>query len=289
MKKTYFEGRYYKSQNKNQTVALIPAKHVDTNGKNSASIQLITDQGAWCTWHPFHEFHIEHNHIKIGKNQFCEQGISLDLKTDEVAAFGNLSFGPLSPLCYDIMGPFKYVPLMECRHSVFSMAHTVTGSLVINGTEYVFNPGVGYIEGDRGRSFPSVYAWTQCLFADKDTKSPCSVMLSVADIPFGFTRFTGIIGVIQWRSKQYRIATNLGAKVLHIGGGEIIIKQGCYRFTAKIIDKAEKPLYAPISGEMSRVIHEDPSCSAYYHFQKDENTLFDFVSDRAAFEYEYDK
>ncbi len=63
LKKTYFEGRYYKSQNKNQTVALIPAKHVDINGKQSASIQLITDQGAFCTWHPYHEFQSLQNHI----------------------------------------------------------------------------------------------------------------------------------------------------------------------------------------------------------------------------------
>lgn len=189
LKKRYFEGRYYKSQNKNQTVALIPAKHVDTNGKQSASIQLITDQGAWCTWHPYHEFQSLQNYIQIGKNQFHEQGLTLNIKTDEVTAFGNLSFGPLSPLRYDIMGPFRYIPLLECRHSVYSMIHTVQGRLVINDMEYVFDPGVGYIEGDCGRSFPSVYAWTQCLFEDTDTQAPCSLMLSVADIPFGVHPF----------------------------------------------------------------------------------------------------
>jgi hypothetical protein len=241
---------------------------VDTNGKQSASIQLITDQGTWCTWHPYHEFHKRHNHIQIGENQFNEQGLTINLKTDEVTAFGNLSFGPLSSLRYDIMGPFRYIPLMECRHSVYSMAHTVQGRLVINGTEYVFDPGVGYIEGDRGRSFPSVYAWTQCLFSDTGSHAPCSIMMAVADIPFAFTRFTGITGVIQWRGKQYRIATYLGARVIHIGKGEIIIKQGCYQFSTKLIHKQEKPLYAPVCGGMTRIIHEDPSCSVYYCFKK---------------------
>lgn len=262
---------------------------MDTNGKQSASIQLITDQGTWCTWHPYDEFHRLHNHIQIGENQFNEQGLTINLKTDELTAFGNLSFGPLSPLPYDIMGPFRYIPLMECRHSVYSMTHTVQGSLIINGIEYVFDPGVGYIEGDRGRSFPHAYAWTQCLFEDADTRTPCSLMLSVADIPLAFTRFTGIAGAIRWRGKHYRMATYLGARAIHIGKGEIIIKQGSYQFSARLIRKREKPLYAPVFGKMTRIIHEDPSCSVHYHFKKDRSTLFEFVSDRASFEYEYDR
>lgn len=289
MQKTYFEGWYFKSQNKDQTIALIPARHVDTNGKQSASIQLITEQGAWYTWFPYNEFHKLHNNVRIGENQFHQQGLTLNIKTDEVTAFGNLSFGQLCPLRYDIMGPFRYVPLMECRHSVFSMTHTVQGCLVINGVEYVFDPGVGYIEGDRGRSFPNVYAWTQSLFTDENTQAPCSVMLSVADIPLAFTRFTGIIGVVQWCGRQYRIATYLGAKAIHIGGGEIIIKQGRYQFSTKLIYKQEKPLYAPVSGGMTRIINENPSCSVYYHFQENGSTLFEFVSSHAAFEYEYDR
>ena len=289
MKKPYFEGRYYKSQNTNQTVALIPAKHVDSNGKQSASIQLITDQGAFCTWHPYHEFHSLHDHVRIGENHFSEHGLILNLKTDEVTAFGILSFGPLSPLRYDIMGPFRYMPLMECRHSVFSMTHSVQGRLVINGIEYIFDPGVGYMEGDRGRSFPSVYAWTQCLFEDTSTQAPCSIMLSVADIPFALTHFTGIIGAIQWRGKQYRIATYLGAKAIYIGEGVIIVKQGCYQLTARLVRKLDKPLYAPLSGGMTRIIHEDPSCSVYYHLTKNSHTVFEFISDHAAFEYEYDR
>lgn len=289
MKKTYFEGWYFKSQNKDQTVAIIPAKHIDKNGNYSASIQIITDQGAWCTWHPYNQFHKFQNQVRIGYNQFNQQGLTLNLKTDEVTAIGSLTFGKLAPLKYDIMGPFKYIPLMECRHSVFSMTHTVKGSLVINDTEYIFDSGVGYIEGDRGKSFPKVYAWTQCLFEDTNTKAQSSVMLSVAHIPFAFTNFTGIIGVIQWRGKQYRIATYLGAKAIHIGKGEITIKQGRYRLTTKLINKQEQPLYAPISGGMTRIIHENPSCSVYYQFQENEKTLFEFTSDQASFEYEYNQ
>lgn len=85
------------------------------------------------------------------------------------------------------MGPFSYVPFMECRHGVFSMTNTVSGCLSINGHAYRFDNDVGYIEGDRGRSLPKVYAWTQCNFFDE---SPCSIMLSIADIPLGSIHFT---------------------------------------------------------------------------------------------------
>ena len=74
---------------------------------------------------------------------FCEQGLKLNIKTDAFTAYGDLTFGPLSTICYDIMGPFRYVPFMECRHSVFSMTHTVNGSLNINGDKHEFDNGAG--------------------------------------------------------------------------------------------------------------------------------------------------
>lgn len=47
----------------------------------------------------------------------------------------------------------------------------------VNGREYSFRSAWGYWEGDRGRSFPREYVWTQCCFRGG------SLMLSVADIP----------------------------------------------------------------------------------------------------------
>ena len=116
------------------------------------------------------------------------------------------------------MGPFRYVPFMECRHSVVSMKHTVNGSININGKAYSFDNAAGYIEGDRGYSFPKRYIWTQCIFENG------SLMLSVADIPFGLFSFTGIIGIIHVNKKEYRFATYLRAKAVKIEKGEIIIK-----------------------------------------------------------------
>ena len=77
------------------------------------------------------------------------------------------------------MGPFKYFP-MECRHGIISMRHTLEGRLKLNGKEIDFTNGLGYIEKDSGRSFPSSYVWVQA----NDFDEPCSIMASVADIPF---------------------------------------------------------------------------------------------------------
>ena len=285
--KRFFKGWYFKAENSHQTVALIPAMHIDEDGKKSASIQIVTQSGAWCVWFPYEQFTCDGNkpNVTIGKNTFSERGIKLDARSASVTAYGTLKFGPLSPIRYDIMGPFCYIPFMQCRHSVFSMMHSVTGCLQINGEEYVFDQGVGYIEGDRGRSFPSVYAWTQCNFFDK---SPGSIMLSVADIPFGAIHFTGIIGVILWNGKERRIATYLGARTVKIHGGEIIIKQGRLKFTAKLLKNENNLLYAPVLGSMKRMIHESPSCTAHYCLEEHGKKLFEFTTDRAAFEYEYD-
>lgn len=284
----YFKGWYFKSQNKTQTVAVIPAIHIDEKGQKSASIQVITDAGVWNTTFSYEQFSCRQKKLQvvIGENLFSEHGLTLNLKTDQLTACGSLKFGPLAPICYDIMGPFRFVPFMECRHSVFSMAHTVTGSLCINGQEYVFERDTGYIEGDRGRSFPEAYAWTQYNFFDE---SPCSLMLSVAKIPLGALRFTGIAGVILWRGKEYRIATYLCAKATHIGNREISVSQGRFKLTATLLKGQDHPLYAPVLGGMKRFIRESVSCTVHYSFEENGKTLFDFTTDRASFEYEYDK
>ncbi len=175
---------------------------------------------------------------------------------------------------------------MECRNSVFSMTNTVSGCLSINGHAYRFDNDAGYIEGDRGRSFPKVYAWTQCNFFDE---SPCSIMLSIADIPLGSIHFTEIIGVILWHGKEYRIATYLGAKAAYIGNGKIAVSQGRFKLTATLIKKQDNPLYAPVRGGMKRLIRESLSCTASYSFEEDSKTLFDLKTDRASFKYEFEK
>ncbi len=278
--RNYFCGWYYRCQSDTQTLAIIPSIH-KAKGESYCNIQIITDSGAFHVPLPFSDFHKNRREIHMGKNRFDEDGISLDIQTPGLQASGSLRFGDFAPIDYDIMGPFQYLPFLQCRHSVFSMKHTVNGSLTVNGTCFSFTNATGYLEGDRGRSFPKAYAWTQCFFPEG------SLMLSVADVPIGGLHITGIIGIVLLGGKEYRFATYLGAKAVKLQNGEVVIHQGKWIFTAKRLDKPGHPLQAPIGGAMRRTIYEHPSCRAYYRFEENGIAILELEAKNAAFEYEY--
>ena len=278
--KGYFKGWYFKCCNGDKTVAFIVAFH-RSNGIKSASLQVITDDSVYNI--PFEklEYTKKPLSVKICDCSFSEKGITLNYHSSQCTLEGNLNFESLTPIAYDIMGPFALVPFMQCRHGVYSMKHRIDGYITINGRQFDFNNGVGYIEGDRGYSFPKRYIWTQCSFENG------SLMLSVADIPMLGFHFTGIIGVVMLNGREYRIATYLGARVKQIGENSVTVKQGGYELTAKILEKNAHPLFAPTNGNMSRTIHESASCKAQYHFSYKNTVLCDFVSEKASFEFEY--
>lgn len=275
-----FYGWYLKCQSDTQTLAVIPAVH-SAGGKRACSVQVITDHDAWTVTFSADSFRRTRRNLFIGENRFGEKGIRLAIRTPQLTIRGRLNFGQLSPLKYDIMGPFALVPFMECRHSVWSMWHSVTGNVRINGQKYSFQNAWGYWEGDRGRSFPEEYLWTQCCFNDG------ALMLSVADIPVAGFHFTGIIGVILWRGKEYRIATYLGARAVQIQNKTVRVIQGDLELEVRLPEASGRPLKAPEKGNMVRTIHESASCRAFYQFRKKGRTLFAFESDRASFEFEY--
>ena len=121
---------------------------------------------------------------------------------------GHFSLVLSLPFAMTLWDPSNLSPFLQCRHSILSMKHSVTGNICINGVDYSFSNANGYLEGDRGYSFPKEYAWTQCFFAGG------SLVLCVADIPFGLFSFTGIISIIHYHGREYRLATYLGAKVI---------------------------------------------------------------------------
>jgi len=278
----YFSGWYFKCQSQQDTIAFIIATHQSKHQKNS-SLQIITNDKTWNVNFPFEALQKKKDvfHLKIKNNILSDHGIEINLHTNDLSITGSVRFHSLSPLKYNIMGPFQYIPLMQCKHDVISMKHYVDGELKINNKQYIFNNSLGYIEGDRGYSFPKQYAWTQCFFDNN------SLMFSVADIPFGLFHFTGTIGIILYNNKEYRFATYLGAKVVKKENNEIIIKQQDMIFKAQLIKKNALPLLAPTKGNMTRTIHESITCLAYYSFIIKNHTVFSFQSSYASFEYEY--
>lgn len=278
--KGYFYGWYFKCQSDTQTLAIIPAIH-GAGRERTCSVQFITDDNVYMVTFSGEIFCRKGDSIIIGKNRFGKQGIQLEICEPDLCIRGKINFGELQPIKYDIMGPFVLVPFMECRHSVWSMRHHIKGKVYINGKKFDFDKGVGYWEGDRGRSFPKEYAWTQCIFPGG------SLMLSVADIPLAGVHFTGIIGVVLYKGKEYRLATYLGAKVVKKGNGRLWIVQGKLELEARLLEKTKQPLKAPDGGNMIRTIHESATCRAYYRFRIKGQTVFAFETESASFEYEY--
>lgn len=275
----YFKGYYFKCSTGVETVAFIPALHADGK-KRSASLQVITEEAVYEIPFPAVRFTSDPFCVRIGENTFSEQGIFIDIDANGCRIHGKLQFGDFFRLRYGIMGPFRFVPFMQCKHSIVSMRHAVAGNLQINDRVYRFDRGTGYIEGDRGRSFPKEYLWTQCIH------NGASLMLAAADIPFLGLHFKGVIGAVQIGAKEYRIATYLGAKIIFTGAQAVLIKQGKYTLYAKLLQTNHQKLKAPVRGKMTRTIHESVSCRAYYKFMVQEETLLEFTSERASFEFE---
>ena len=278
-----FCGWYFKCQSKEQVLAVIPAWHGE-NGNRCCSIQLLTEDGAWNVPFPSGAFCLKQEdplYLTIGENLFCEKGFLLNIHRRDLTVTGTVEFGPLAPPRYHFMGPFRWIPGLECRHEVVSMIHRVRGKVTINGRVYDFPRGAGYWEGDRGRSFPREYVWTQCCFPGG------SLVLAAADVPLGPGRLLGTVGILFWRGREYRLATYLGAKVESVGKGTIRVRQGRDVLTATLLEGRERSLRAPAKGAMSRTVGESLACRARYLFQRDGETVFALESDRASFEYEF--
>ena len=128
----YFYGWYLKCQSDRQTLAIIPALH-GAGDESTCSIQFITEDNVWMVTFPGKMYCRKGDYITIGKNVFGRKGIRLEIREQGLVVRGKINFGTLHPIKYDIMGPFSFVPFMQCRHSVWSMRHQVKGKVCLNG------------------------------------------------------------------------------------------------------------------------------------------------------------
>ena len=279
----YFEGWYIKHQNADGTLALIPGVSADARGRRTAFVQVITHRGVYQADYPYESFSADRRHfrLRVGDCLFGPAGARIDIDRPDFRCRGELAYGPFTPLRYDIMGPFCAVPFMECRHGVVSMGHTVDGEVELDGERYLFERDAGYIETDRGRSFPQSYAWVQCngFAGPRD-----SVMAAVATIPMGQVRFTGCLCALTLGGRETRLASYLGARVQKTREDCIRIRQGNLLFEAQRLAGQTQPLRAPLGGAMSCVIHEAARCTVRLRLLRGERVLWENTCDSAAFE-----
>lgn len=286
-----FEGWYYKHQNKDSVLALIPGASIDKNGTRHPFLQIIWNETSYSLDFPEEDYLVDRRQqrIMLGRNVFSIHGIKLNIQTEELSIQGVIRYGALSPIKYSIMGPLELVPFMECRHEVISMAHPLSGSLKVNGRVLDFNGEKGYIEGDRGRSFPKDYLWIEC----NRFQEEASVMIAIAHIPFIGHSFQGCICVVLYKGREYRFATYLGVQVVCKRRTSVVLKQGIYSLKVYLTNQNagsmpgfSHKLLAPSQGKMTRFIKEGHLQRGRFLLYKGEELIFNLASDYVSFEYE---
>ncbi|NLC43512.1 MAG: hypothetical protein GX783_04445 [Clostridiales bacterium] len=292
-KHSYFEGWYFKHTKEEELLAFIPGVHIDDVGNKKAFIQVISGEESFNINYDFKDTYISEDclFIRIGGNEFSKQGLKININTisttgQPVKCHGKLHYTHLTPPESDIMGPFRFIPFMECNHGIISMRHKVIGSITLNGKEYTFHDHMGYIEKDWGSSFPEKYFWLQC--NDFETEK-ASIMIAIAEIPFFGLKFTGCICSVYLRGREYRLATYHKVKIKKLTKSEIVLKQGDYLLEINMEPSFEHNLMAPDKGKMSRMIKEAILGTAGFRFQIKNKTVFQGTSKNVSYEWvEYD-
>jgi tocopherol cyclase len=219
--KGYFEGWYFKLVDKNRenAYAIIPGVSFDKAGKSHCFIQVLDGLEATSKyitytisdfWYSTGKFE-----IKIGPNYFSDSRLSLSIRDNSIMMEGELSFGHLAPWPIKLFSPgamgwYAFMPFMECYHGVISFDHAISGILNVNGREIDFTGGRGYIEKDWGRSFPAYHLWLQ---SNNFEQPGCSIMASIARIPWLGNSFDGFITGFLFQGKLYQFATYNGSRI----------------------------------------------------------------------------
>jgi len=280
-KKEYFEGWYFKQVNLKHDVTISFIFGYSTNKLNPHSfIQIIRTNPlrTYYIHYPLSSFIAIDNGYKIGDTYFSINELKLNIHHKDIECVGSISFINHNELIGNnwympnIMGPFSYIPNMECNHGVVSMHHKINGSITLDDEIYEYIDDIGYIEKDWGTSFPNRYIWLQ---GNHFSKPNTSFMLSVANIPFLGLNFEGLIASLNINNKSYRFATYTGgfkrSLVKNESGFILTIQRGFYKLLIQVHIDEQADLISPQNGLMLNTIKEGLGGQitlTLYHFDK---------------------
>lgn len=262
--KNYFEGWYFKVVNADRTkaFAFIPGIAYNQKGEGHAFVQVLDGMEKTSEYFRFstEDFSPEEGvfELNLKNNYFSENRITLDLPIISGALnFKNNIPWPKPWYSPGIMGPFSYIPFMQCYHGIVSMDHEVSGHLKYKGEFLDFDGGRGYIEKDWGRSFPSAYFWMQ---SNHFSETGISLKASVAKIPWMGTSFVGFIAGLWLKDKLIRFTTYNQTKLKHSFADrekvEIEMENRKYRLKINALRSESTELASPILGAMAGKIEE---------------------------------
>lgn len=275
-RKNYFEGWYFKLVDElgKNVWAIIPGVSYGHSEQDvHAFIQVIDAQNYKTSYFKYDISMFKYSgtdfDISIADNTFNRNRICLNLNNEDFQIQGELDFYDIVPFPKTIfnpgiMGPYSFIPFMECYHGIINIHHQINGSILINNQQVSFSNGYGYIEKDWGKSFPESWVWLQ---SNHFVQKNVSVMFSIAKIPWLNKHFIGFVSFLRINEKLYRFATYSGAKIQHFECKNQYFKVvvGDKRYTMTISgDYAQSGvLKAPKMGGMSREINESISSTIF--------------------------
>lgn len=264
VRKKYFEGWYYKILNAEETLAMafIPGIAMDEGGKRHAFVQVVDGSRQEAFYHQFpgDAFTPKPGAFQIRVDGSCFSGEEIRLNLPGLK--GRLQFHdpakwPVRWYAPGIMGPFSFMPFMECYHGIISMDHSISGQLKYNGRHIDFTGGRGYLEKDWGHSFPGAYIWMQ---SNHFSRPQTAIKLSLARIPFLGKRHTGFIAGVLAEGKLYQF-TSYNLSRLHMASLNkdkvtIVLKGRKYQLEIEALRNKATELISPVAGFMDGRIEE---------------------------------
>lgn len=267
-KRRYFEGWYFKQVSADgKAWSFIPGVSMDAEGRRKAFVQAIDGSAGTTRWYefPYESFgwNARALDLRVGDNRFSLSGIELDLDGPDGRVSASLRFGPTvrfpsRPWRPGIMGPYSFVPFMECSHGLVSLDHRVEGRVEAEGRGISMDGGRGYIEKDWGSSMPAAWIWCQ---SNSFPEPGSSFMFSLADIPWLGGRFPGFLCAALLPGEGVRVwASWNGARIDRLEAGDRSITAVILRRDETLELRMERGrgglLRAPTSGAMDRRIAE---------------------------------
>ncbi len=293
----YFEGWYYKlvSADMKTSIAFIPGISIQKIDPHTF-IQVFISSKDDFKMHYFRfdsdnfTYSQENFFVNINNNTFTLDSIDVNLSNESMSISGVIHFQEhksINTNIYqpNIMGPFAYVPFMECNHGVISMQSHLKGTLKINGSDIDFSNGKAYIEKDWGKSFPKAYIWLQ---SNHFSNEKTSLMFSYAIIPFGGLSFKGLIVNLLFNEKEYRFATYNRTKILKKeikqDSVDFILRKGRYKLHLFAKKDKEIELKSPSFGIMNQTIKEGLSGSITIKLFEDDKLIYEDEGQNAGIE-----
>lgn len=263
-KSNFFEIWYFKMVNKteNHSYVFLVGVTMDAKGEKNAFLQVLDGQNKITQYHqfPFEAFHPEKNSASftLGENSFSLNSIELNLPTIK----GKINF--ITPRIYpskwyapSIMGPYSFVPKMECYHHIVSLHHGLQGSLELDGKMIDFTNGRGFFEKDWGLNLPSSYV---AMHSNHFTNPDASIKISLAKVPWKKGSFIGFIVAFWLDGQLYRFANYNFSRIkkfeINYKNVSLVIVSKKYKLELLVQRDTGAELVGPVAGIMEGKISE---------------------------------